>query len=62
MTDFASERDRGPGQARQLPTTVSRGGQAEAAPLVNGVSPANEPSPCKQRIPVTGDQEDGSAF
>ncbi|MCX4392068.1 flotillin family protein [Streptomyces sp. NBC_01767] len=50
----------GLGLARQLLSTMSQSDPAEPAPQVNGVAPATPPSPRKQRIPVTGDQEDGS--
>ncbi|MCX4862680.1 SPFH domain-containing protein [Streptomyces sp. NBC_00257] len=50
----------GLGLARQLLATMGQSGPAEPAPRVNGVAPATEPSPRKQRIPVTGDQEDGA--
>ncbi|MCT2543089.1 MULTISPECIES: flotillin family protein [Streptomyces] len=50
----------GLGLARQLLATMGQSGPAEPAPRVNGVAPATGPSPRKQRIPVTGDQEDGS--
>lgn len=50
----------GLGLARQLLATMGQSGPAEPAPQVNGVAPATGPSPQKQRIPVTGDQEDGS--
>ncbi|MFD0343385.1 flotillin family protein [Streptomyces sp. NPDC127117] len=50
----------GLGLARQLLATMGQSGPAEPAPRVNGVAPAAAPSPQKQRIPVTGDQEDGS--
>ncbi|MGW1405514.1 flotillin family protein [Streptomyces sp. NPDC002403] len=51
----------GLGLARQLLATMSQGDRAEPAPQVNGMAPAAPPSPRKQRIPVTGDQEDGPA-
>ncbi|SFY40267.1 Uncharacterized membrane protein YqiK, contains Band7/PHB/SPFH domain [Streptomyces atratus] len=51
----------GLGLARQLLATMSQGDQAEPVPQVNGVAPATPPSPRKERIPVTGDQEDGPA-
>ncbi|MFJ3251364.1 flotillin family protein [Streptomyces sp. NPDC086771] len=50
----------GLGLARQLLATMGQGGPAETAPRVNGVAPAAPPPP-RERIPVTGDQEDGSA-
>ncbi|MEV6745533.1 SPFH domain-containing protein [Streptomyces sp. NPDC051080] len=50
----------GLGLARQLLATMGQSGPAEPAPRVNGVAPATGPSPRTQRIPVTGDQEDGS--
>ncbi|MFF1648242.1 flotillin family protein [Streptomyces sp. NPDC058240] len=50
----------GLGLARQLLSTMSQSDPAEPAPQVNGVAPATPPSPRKQRIPVTGDQEGGS--
>lgn len=50
----------GLGLARQLLATMGQGGPAETAPRVNGVAQAAPPPP-RERIPVTGDQEDGSA-
>ncbi|MFF1348363.1 flotillin family protein [Streptomyces sp. NPDC058322] len=50
----------GLGLARQLLATMGQSGPAEPAPRVNGVAPATGASPRTQRIPVTGDQEDGS--
>ncbi|MFF8418548.1 flotillin family protein [Streptomyces sp. NPDC015680] len=50
----------GLGLARQLLATMGQSGPAEPAPRVNGVAPATGSSPRTQRIPVTGDQEDGS--
>ncbi|MFD7532655.1 flotillin family protein [Streptomyces sp. NPDC059849] len=50
----------GLGLARQLLATMGQSGPAEPAPRVNGVAPATGPPPQAQRIPVTGDQEDGS--
>ncbi|MCX4850804.1 flotillin family protein [Streptomyces sp. NBC_00893] len=50
----------GLGLARQLLATMGQSGQAEPAPRVNVAAPATGPSPREQRIPVTGDQEDGS--
>ncbi|MET9663153.1 flotillin domain-containing protein, partial [Streptomyces sp. NPDC006510] len=50
----------GLGLARQLLATMSQNGPAEPAPRVNGAAPATPPSPRKQRIPVTGEQEVGS--
>lgn len=51
----------GLGLARQLLATMSQNGPAEPGPQVNGVAPATPPSPRKQNIPVTGDQEGGSS-
>ncbi|MEU2672690.1 SPFH domain-containing protein [Streptomyces sp. NPDC007164] len=50
----------GLGLARQLLAAMGQSDPAEPAPRVNGVAPATGPSPREQRIPVTGDQEDGS--
>ncbi|MFJ1837685.1 flotillin family protein [Streptomyces sp. NPDC088175] len=50
----------GLGLARQLLATMGQGGPEETAPRVNGVAQAAPPPP-RERIPVTGDQEDGSA-
>ncbi|MFD4942278.1 flotillin family protein [Streptomyces sp. NPDC058239] len=50
----------GLGLARQLLSTMSQDSPAEPASKVNGVTPAAAPSPRKQHIPVTGDQEGGT--
>ncbi|MFI6730062.1 SPFH domain-containing protein [Streptomyces sp. R-74717] len=50
----------GLGLARQLLSTMSQDRPAEPASKVNGVTPAAAPSPRKQHIPVTGDQEGGT--
>ncbi|MFE5095752.1 flotillin family protein [Streptomyces sp. NPDC056638] len=50
----------GLGLARQLLSTMSQDSPAEPASKVNGVMPAAAPSPRKQHIPVTGDQEGGT--
>lgn len=61
----------GLGLARQLLATMGqddgrsngggRGATAKTASPANGVAPAVPPSPLKQHIAVTGDQEDGAA-
>ncbi|MCX5339057.1 flotillin family protein [Streptomyces atratus] len=50
----------GLGLARQLLSTMSQDRPAEPASKVNGVTPAAAPSPRKQHIAVTGDQEGGT--
>ncbi|MFJ1548061.1 flotillin family protein [Streptomyces sp. NPDC088246] len=50
----------GLGLARQLLSTMSQDSPAEPASEVNGVTPAATPSPRKQHIAVTGDQEGGT--
>lgn len=50
----------GLGLARQLLSTMSQDSPVEPASKVNGVTSAAAPSPGKQHIPVTGDQEDGT--
>ncbi|MFE7108071.1 flotillin family protein [Streptomyces sp. NPDC057575] len=50
----------GLGLARQLLATMGQNDPARPAPQTNGVAPAAPPSPRKQRIAVTDDQEGGS--
>ncbi|MFE4798250.1 flotillin family protein [Streptomyces sp. NPDC056708] len=50
----------GLGLARQLLSTMSQDSPAEPASKVDGVTPGAAPSPRKQHIAVTGDQEDGT--
>ncbi|MFB6872948.1 flotillin family protein [Streptomyces sp. NPDC056323] len=51
----------GLGLARQLLATMGQNDPARPDQRVNGVAPADPPSPRKQRIAVTDDQEDGSS-